>query len=70
MERADLRKNEEDVEVMTKKSGVDLDTILVEEIGQFGWYQLRTFALAIVIVIFGAWAANEFIFTTARINTR
>lgn len=48
---------------------VDLDTILVNEIGQFGRYQLRTLALAAVVVIFAAFHA-EYVFTTARINTR
>ncbi|CAG5054649.1 unnamed protein product [Parnassius apollo] len=49
---------------------IDLDTILVEEIGQFGWYQFRTWLLSVVVVIFAAWAATEYVFTTARINTR
>ncbi|CAH0682937.1 unnamed protein product [Spodoptera exigua] len=49
---------------------VELDTILVEEIGQFGRYQLRTFLLAVVLVQFVAWSAVEYIFTTSRITTR
>ena len=49
---------------------IDLDTILVEEIGQFGWYQLRTFLLSFLLVIFVAWSAVEYMFTTSRINTR
>ncbi|KPJ16068.1 Organic cation transporter protein [Papilio machaon] len=49
---------------------IDLDTILVEEIGQFGWYQFRTLLLAVLMVIFAAWAASEYVFTTARISTR
>lgn len=53
-----------------KKAKVDLDTILVEELGQFGLYQLRMVILAVIVVIFGAWAAVEYIFTTARISTR
>lgn len=56
--------------LIDKRKKVDLDTILVEELGQFGPYQLRILLLAIVVVIFGAWAAVEYIFTTARINTR
>lgn len=53
-----------------KSTPVDLDTILVEEIGQFGWFQLRTVLLAVVVVIFASWGANEYVFTTARIPTR
>ncbi|CAK1585779.1 unnamed protein product [Parnassius mnemosyne] len=45
---------------------VDLDTILVQEIGQFGWYQFRTWLLSVVVVIFAAWASSEYVFTTAR----
>ncbi|XP_030020471.2 organic cation transporter protein isoform X2 [Manduca sexta] len=54
----------------TPRTKVDLDTILVEELGQFGRYQLRTLALAAGLVIFAAWAATEYVFTTARISTR
>lgn len=57
-------------QLLEKRKKVDLDTILVEELGQFGLYQLRIVLLAVVVVIFGAWAAVEYIFTTARINTR
>ncbi|XP_045769741.1 organic cation transporter protein-like [Maniola jurtina] len=49
---------------------VNLDNILVEEIGQFGRYQIRTLTLTVVVMIFVAWAATEYIFTTARIATR
>lgn len=56
--------------LLEKTKKVDLDTILVEELGQFGVYQLRIVLLAIVVVTFGAWAAVEYIFTTARISTR
>lgn len=49
---------------------VELDTILVEEIGQFGKYQLRTFLLSVLLVQFVAWSAVEYIFTTSRITTR
>lgn len=56
--------------LLEKRKKVDLDTILVEELGQFGLYQLRMVLLAVVVVIFGAWAAVEYIFTTARISTR
>lgn len=49
---------------------VDLDNILVEEVGQFGKYQIVTLLLAAFPVIFSAFASGEYIFTTARINTR
>ncbi|CAK1555077.1 unnamed protein product [Leptosia nina] len=49
---------------------VSLDTLLVEEVGQLGKYQWRMIALAVVTVIFAAWAAVEYIFTTGRIPTR
>lgn len=49
---------------------VDLDTLLAEEIGEFGRYQAGVLALSALAVIFSSWSANEYIFTTARINTR
>ncbi|KAF9803198.1 hypothetical protein SFRURICE_018349 [Spodoptera frugiperda] len=52
-----------------EKGFVDLDTILVEEIGQFGKFQLRTLLLTVIVVIFAAFHA-EYVFTTARIETR
>lgn len=63
-------KEESSVGVEGGKGKVDLDTILVDELGQFGWFQARTLALAAVIVIFAGVAASDFIFTTARINHR
>ncbi|XP_026318755.1 organic cation transporter protein-like [Hyposmocoma kahamanoa] len=51
-------------------STIDLDHILVEEVGQFGKYQLTTLLLAILPVIFGALASGVYIFTTARIPSR
>ncbi|XP_059057507.1 organic cation transporter protein-like [Achroia grisella] len=53
-----------------KTSKVDLDTILIRELGQFGLFQLKTLLLAVIMVIFASWGANEYIFTTSRINTR
>lgn len=58
------------VEEGQKPQKVDLDTILIEELGQFGRYQLITLALAALPVIFSAFAAGEYIFTTARIPSR
>lgn len=49
---------------------IDLDYILVEEVGQFGKYQLTTLLLAAIPVIFAAFASGEFVFTTARIPSR
>lgn len=49
---------------------VNLDKILVEEIGQIGPFQLRILGLSVIVVIFAAWGASEFVFTTARISTR
>ncbi|XP_047990663.1 organic cation transporter protein-like [Leguminivora glycinivorella] len=57
----------EEAEVRTR---IDLDKILVDEIGQFGWFQLRTWALAALAVMFGGFCTSEYVFTTARINTR
>ncbi|KAG6440877.1 organic cation transporter protein [Manduca sexta] len=50
--------------------GVDLDEILKNDVGQFGRYQLITLLLAAFPVMFSAFASGEYIFTTARINTR
>lgn len=66
---ADLQKDQ-DVDSPVPKKKMDLDTLLIEEIGQFGRFQFRTFVLALVMVIFSAWAAVEYMFTTARISTR
>ncbi|XP_075975362.1 organic cation transporter protein-like [Anticarsia gemmatalis] len=52
------------------KSGVDLDNILEDEVGQFGKYQIVTLALAAFPIIFSAFASGEYIFTTARISSR
>lgn len=49
---------------------VDLDNILEDEVGQFGKYQIVTLLLAAFPVMFSAFASGEYIFTTARINTR
>lgn len=54
----------------TLSKKVDLDTILIEELGQFGKYQARTVAMLGVVVLFIGWATSEYLFTTARIATR
>ncbi|XP_063535087.1 organic cation transporter protein-like [Cydia strobilella] len=70
MEEKDNQARDVKVEQAEVKARVDLDKILVEEIGQFGCFQLRTWALAAFAVIFSGFAATEYVFTTARINTR
>lgn len=68
----ELQKNEIDrlfVEEVPKAK-VNLDTVLIEAIGQFGRYQLRTLLLVMVLAIFTAFSSMEFVFSTARINTR
>lgn len=52
------------------KKGIDVDEILVDEVGQFGKYQVVMLLLAAAPIIFAAWASGEYIFTTARISTR
>ncbi|XP_047531439.1 organic cation transporter protein-like [Vanessa atalanta] len=49
---------------------VNLDTILKNDIGQFGRFQLRMVGLAALIVVFIGWSTSEYLFTVARINTR
>lgn len=53
-----------------KTKAINLDRILIEEIGEIGPYQLRILALSVIVVIFAGWAATEYIFTTSRITTR
>ncbi|XP_059057460.1 organic cation transporter protein-like [Achroia grisella] len=62
-------KNGESDNSDTGNTGVDLDLILVQEIGQFGRYQLITLALASLPAIFGGFT-GEYIFTAARVPTR
>ncbi|CAK1555076.1 unnamed protein product [Leptosia nina] len=49
---------------------INLDVILVKEIGQFGKYQLKNVVLSAIFCVFMGWAASEYFFTTARITTR
>lgn len=62
--------SEEKGEAGETKNEINLDTILIEEVGQFGRYQLLTLALAALPVIFSAFASGEYIFTTARVPSR
>lgn len=59
-----------DKEAKGKESKLDLDTILVEEIGQFGCYQRRALALVALVALMGGYSSNSFVFTAARIPTR
>ncbi|CAH2241427.1 organic cation transporter protein-like [Pararge aegeria] len=52
------------------KAKVSLEVILIQAIGQFGGYQLRMLVLAAVLAIFTAFSSMEYVFSTARINTR
>lgn len=53
-----------------EKPKMDFERILLDDIGAFGPYQLRTIALAGLIAIFVGWSIAEFLFTAARIDTR
>ncbi|XP_026752931.2 organic cation transporter protein-like [Galleria mellonella] len=53
-----------------RKEGVDLDQILIDEIGQFGRFQVITLVLLIFPIIFAAFSIGGYVFTTARIPTR
>lgn len=58
-----------DGDIAKVEEKLDLDTILINEVGQFGRFQLRTLMLTAIGVVFAAFHA-EYVFTTARINTR
>ncbi|KAL0830918.1 hypothetical protein ABMA28_003000 [Loxostege sticticalis] len=58
---------------VNKESAVeemDFDTILKEEVGQWGWFQVRNIILALIAVVFLGWSNNLYVFTAARIPTR
>lgn len=49
---------------------VHLDTILIEEIGEFGCFQKRALGSALLVALLGGYSGNEYVFTAARITTR
>lgn len=63
-------KLEDGPEVPAPNKPVDLDTILTQELGQFGRYQIITLLLAALPIMFSAFASGEYIFTTGRIPSR
>lgn len=48
---------------------VDLDDVLVNELGQFGWFQLRNILLVAIPTMMSAFM-SEFIFSAAAIPHR
>lgn len=60
----------EELDTQEPQEVVNIETILLRELGQFGLYQKRVFAVAVVAAMIAALAANEYLFTTARISTR
>ncbi|XP_063826941.1 solute carrier family 22 member 1-like isoform X1 [Ostrinia nubilalis] len=57
-------------ETQNVEKSLDFDSILQQEVGQFGWFQVRNLLLALIAVIFLAWSNNAYVFTTGRISTR
>ncbi|XP_023935700.2 organic cation transporter protein-like [Bicyclus anynana] len=55
--------DEDDLESDLKKS-VDLDKVLSEELGQFGWFQLRNILLVAVPIVMATFI-NEYVFSAA-----
>lgn len=63
-------KNEShDREELVAQEKVDMDK-MITEVGQLGRYQIKTMVLAVILIIFTAFAFLENVFTTARIKTR
>lgn len=48
---------------------LDLDDVLVNELGQFGWFQLRNIALVAIPIIMSAFM-SEYIFSAATVPYR
>ncbi|XP_073955081.1 organic cation transporter protein-like [Choristoneura fumiferana] len=59
-----------DVPTLKNDDEVSLDRILVEEVGQFGMFQLRVIALCALVALFAGLATNDYVFTFAKVNTR
>ncbi|XP_049872850.1 organic cation transporter protein-like [Pectinophora gossypiella] len=57
-------------ETLDERCEVSLDTILIDEVGQFGWYQLRQLAVLALAILCISVASSEYIFTAGRIPTR
>ncbi|KAL0880508.1 hypothetical protein ABMA27_002905 [Loxostege sticticalis] len=59
--------SQQNQESKTKSTRVNVDSILIEELGQFGKFHIRTVLLLSLAGCLGAWATNEYVFPTARI---
>lgn len=62
--------SQQNQESKTKATHVNVDSILIEELGQFGKFHIRTVLLLSLAGCLGACATNEYVFTTARIPSR
>ncbi|KAL0830907.1 hypothetical protein ABMA28_002997 [Loxostege sticticalis] len=62
--------SQQNQESKTKATRVNVDSILIEELGQCGKFHIRTVLLLSLAGCLGAWATNEYVFTTARIPSR
>lgn len=51
------------------KKPLDLDDVLVNELGQFGWFQMRNILLVAVPIIMSAFM-SEYIFSAAAVPHR
>lgn len=55
-------------ETLVKKP-LDLDDVLVNELGQFGWFQMRNILLVAIPIIMSAFM-SEYIFSAAAVPHR
>lgn len=60
MEKAQHKTNMEKGKPLTEK------VAKVEELGQFGLYQLRVMLFTLVVIVFSAWGTVDHIFIAAR----
>ncbi|XP_041980321.1 solute carrier family 22 member 4-like isoform X1 [Aricia agestis] len=58
-----------DINCVGREKVVDLDEVLVTELGQFGWYQTRNILLAGIAIISSAFF-SEYVFTAAAVPHR